>query len=109
VFYGGWWKTYLDEKRLNAVTLNELEAARQTLLKTISPQRENRYMAWGRYVLNITFQEGKLASNHVVKLKMFKGPKVKTRFLSMEEALLMAKLGSVYAPNGRRWTSIERS
>jgi integrase len=101
-FFGGWWKTYFAGKRLNAVTVNELETARQSLLKTVSPQRVNRYMAWWRHVLNIAIREGKIASNPVLKLKMFKEPKGKTRFLSVEdEARLMAKLGSVYSPWAR--------
>ena len=62
-FFGEWWKTYFAGKRLNTVTVHELEAARQLLLKTVSPQRVNRYMAWWRHVLNIAIREGKLASN----------------------------------------------
>jgi integrase len=101
-FFAAWWKAHFEGKRLNAVTVNELEVARQTLLKTVSPQRVNRYMAWWRHVLNIAIREGKLVSNPVVKLKMFKEPKGKTRFLSVEEeALLMAKLGSTHAPWAR--------
>jgi integrase len=101
-FFGEWWKTYFAGKRLNTVTVHELEAARQLLLKTVTPQRVNRYMAWWRHVLNTAIRDGKLASNPVLKLKMFKEPRGKTRFLSMDdEALLLAKLGSVHAPWAR--------
>src|SRR5688572_28821660 len=74
-FFGTWWKAHFEGKRLNAVTVNELEAARQALLKTVSPQRVNRYMAWWRHVLHNAIREGKLTSNPVLKLKMFKEPK----------------------------------
>jgi hypothetical protein len=42
-------------------------------------------MAWLRHVLNEVVREGKLPGNPVLKLKMNKEPKGKTRFLSMEE------------------------
>ncbi|HWF60664.1 MAG TPA: site-specific integrase [Nitrospira sp.] len=114
-FFGAWWKQYFQGKRLNAVTVQGLEAARQTLLKKaiaerkkgapercITPQRVNRYMAWLRHILNGVIREGKLPSNPVLRLKMYKEPKGKTRFLSMEEeAILLKKLGPVHGPWAR--------
>lgn len=108
--FGKWWKQFFHGLRLNGVTMHALEEARQTLLKTVvaegkgggpnkfmTPQRVNRYMAWLRHVLNSVVREGKLASNPVLKLKMYKEPKGKTRFLSMEEEkVLLDKLGPIY-------------
>lgn len=60
-------------------------------------------MAWLRHVLNGVVREGKLPSNPVLKLKMYKEPKGKTRFLSMEEeAMLLAKLGP-FMGDGPGW------
>lgn len=111
-YFGQWWKTYFKDKRLNALTVEVLEEARQSLLSTIvveadlqhgrikrlmTPQRVNRYMAWLRHVLNGIVRDGKLPSNAVLKLKMYKEPKGKTRFLSLEEeAILLNKLGLVH-------------
>jgi len=65
--------------------------------KYMTPQRVNRYMAWLRHLLNVVVREGKLANNPVPKLTMYKEPKGKTRFLSMEdEKLLLEKLGPIY-------------
>lgn len=70
--------------------------------KLMPPQRVNRYMEWLRHVVNVAVREGKLASNPVLKLTMYKEPKGKTRFLSMEdEKALMGKLGPVYGPWAR--------
>ena len=114
-YFGEWWKRYFQGRRLNVVTVHALEDARQTLLKTViaegkngapgklmTPQRVNRYMAWLRHVLNGVVREGKLPNNPVLKLKMYKEPKGKTRFLSMqEETILLAKLGPIFGPWAR--------
>lgn len=115
-FFAKWWKGYFVGKRLNTITVRALEEARQTLLSTVvleakengdtnrymTPQRVNRYMAWLRHLLNGVVREGKLASNPVLKLTMYKEPKGKTRFLSMdEEKRLLEKLGPVYGPWAR--------
>lgn len=115
-YFAKWWKDYFTGKRLNAITVGALEEARQTLLATVvveakekgdvdklmTPQRVNRYMEWLRHVLNGAVREGKLAANPVLKLKTYKEPKGKTRFLSMEEeALLLDKLGPVHWPWAR--------
>ncbi|MDC8450520.1 MAG: hypothetical protein LV473_19510 [Nitrospira sp.] len=111
-YFGAWWKRYFQGRRLNAVTVQALEAARQALLKTViaegkdglpdklmTPQRVNRYMAWLRHVLNGLVREGKLPSNPVLKLKMYKEPKGKTRFLAIEEeTILLKKLGPIHGP-----------
>lgn len=110
-YFAKWWKDYFAGKRLNAITVTALEEARQSLLATVvveakekgqvdklmTPQRVNRYVEWLRHVVNIAVREGKLASNPVLKLKMYKEPKGKTRFLSMEEeTLLLNKLGPIH-------------
>jgi len=115
-FFAKWWKDYFAGKRLNTITVRALEEARQTLLATVvleakekgdtnkymTPQRVNRYMAWLRHLLNVVVREGKLASNPVLKLTMYKEPKGKTRFLSMEdEKRLLEKLGPIYGPWAR--------
>jgi integrase len=115
-FFAKWWKEYFTGKRLNTITVRALEEARQTLLATVvleakekgdvnrlmTPQRVNRYMAWLRHVLNVAVREGKLAGNPVLKLTMYKEPKGKTRFLSMDdETRLLEKLGPVHGPWAR--------
>jgi integrase len=115
-FFAQWWKGYFNGKRLNAITVGALEQARQSLLATVvmeakekrdmnrlmTPQRVNRYMEWLRHVVNGVVREGKLASNPVLKLTMYKEPKGKTRFLSMEdEKRLLEKLGPVHGPWAR--------
>lgn len=115
-YFATWWTDYFAGRRLNAITVTALEAARQSLLATViveakepgdveklmTPQRVNRYMEWLRHVVNIAVREGKLASNPVLKLTMYKESKGKTRFLSMEEeALLLNTLGATYAPWAR--------
>lgn len=113
--FGTWWKQRFHGRRLNAVTVTALEEARQSLLATViaegkagepdkvmTPQRVNRYMAWLRHVLNGVVRDGKLPNNPVLKLKMYKEPKGKTRFLSMEEeAILLDQLGPVHGPWAR--------
>ncbi|TKB64007.1 MAG: site-specific integrase [Nitrospira sp.] len=115
-FFAQWWKDYFTGKRLNAITVGALEEARQSLLATVvvetkekgevnklmTPQRVNRYMEWLRHVVNVAVREGKLASNSVLKLTMYKEPKGKTRFLSMEdEKALLEKLGPIHGPWAR--------
>ena len=115
-FFAKWWKDYFTGKRLNTITVRTLEEARQTLLATVvleakekgdtnkymTPQRVNRYMAWLRHLLNVVVREGKLPSNPVLKLTMYKEPKGKTRFLSMEdEKRLLEQLGAVHGPWAR--------
>src|SRR5574337_715379 len=106
-YFADWWTRYFHGKRLSAVTVQALEEARQTLLKTViaegehgepdrymTPQRVNRYMAWLRHVLNVVVLDGKLPSNPMRKLKMYREPKGKTRFLSLEEEkIVLDKLG----------------
>jgi hypothetical protein len=43
--------------------VHELEAARQTLLKTVGAQRVNRYMALWRHLLNFAIRKGKLVAS----------------------------------------------
>lgn len=115
-YFAKWWKNYFADKRLNSITVTALEEARQSLLATVvveakekgevdklmTPQRVNRYVEWLRHVVNVAVREGKLASNPVLKLKMYKEPKGKTRFLSMgEETVLLNKLGPVHGPWAR--------
>jgi len=102
-FFARWWGERFRGQRVNAITPAVLEQARQDLLGTgITPQRVNRYMAWLRKVLNLAVRDGKLPSNPVTKLKAFKEPKGRTRFLTAEEEeKLMKALGSVYAPWAR--------
>ena len=115
-YFAKWWKGYFTGKRLNTITVRALEEARQILLATVvleakekghrnkymTPQRLNRYMAWLRHLLNVVVRDGKLASNQVLKLTMYKEPKGKTRFLSMEdEKRLLEKLGPTYGPWAR--------
>lgn len=115
-FFAQWWKDYFKGKRLNAITVGALEEARQSLLATVvveakekggvdklmTPQRVNRYTEWLRHVVNVAVREGKLAGNPVLKLTMYKEPKGKTRFLSMEEEqVLLKKLGPIHGPWAR--------
>lgn len=115
-FFAQWWKHYFNGKRLNAITAGALEEARQSLLATVvveakekgdvhkrmTPQRVNRYMEWLRHVVNVAVRDGKLASNPVLKLTMYKEPKGKTRFLSIEEEkVLLEKLGPTHGPWAR--------
>jgi hypothetical protein len=49
----------------------------------------NRYVEWLRHVVNVVVRDGKLANNPVLKLTMYKEPKGKTRFLSIEDETLL--------------------
>jgi integrase len=94
-YFGRWWKAWFKDQRLNAITPERIDEARQSLLKDgRTPQRVNRYQAWLRQVLNISVMKGKLSQNPVTQLKMFKEPKGRTRFLIPdEEAKLIKALG----------------
>ena len=98
-FFAHWWSEWFKGQRLNAITPVSLEGARQYLLnRGLTPQRVNRYTAWLRKVLNLAVRDGKMASNPVTKVKAFKEPKGRTRFLTVEEEeKLMKALGPVYA------------
>ena len=102
-YFAGWWRERLLGRRLNQLTTQELEGARQDVLATgCTPQRVNRYLAWLRHVLNLAVRDGKLSTNPVTKLKMYREPKGKTRFLSpQEESRLMESLGPLYGPWAR--------
>lgn len=70
--------------------------------KRMTPQRVNRYIEWLRHVVNVVVRDGKLASNPVLKLTMYKEPRGKTRFLSMkEEKVLLERLGPIHGPWAR--------
>ncbi len=109
-YFAKWWTLRLAGKRLNHITPDDLEDARQALLtkgsdpatpKPCSPQRVNRYVAWLRHVLNVAKKRGKISSNPVEKLDMLPEPNTESRYLSLEEeAQLCEELGPQYT----RWT-----
>lgn len=127
--FAQWWKAWFKGKTLRAITPPVLEEARQHLLsekrgqrilkevrrarkkktgqlnpegKKRTPQTVNRYVAWLRKVMNIAVRDGKLPNNPVSKLKMFKEPKGRTRFLTLdEEAKVLTALGPIYSPWAR--------
>lgn len=89
------WMTMFATTRLNAITPVALESARTHLSEGRTPQTVNRYMGFLRRVLNKAVRDGKLASNPVSRIKMFREPAGKTRFLSPEEeARLCEKIGA---------------
>jgi len=94
-YFGRWWKAWFKDQRLNAITPERIDEARQSLLRDgRTPQRVNRYQAWLRKVLNLSVMKGKLSQNPATQLKMFKEPKGRTRFLIPdEEAKLIKALG----------------
>lgn len=102
-FFGQWWKTWFKDQRLNAITPQRIEEARQHLQKAKkSPGRINRYQAWLRHVLNVCIRDGKLTHNPTAKVKMLRESKGRTRFLSVEEEnKLVASLGPMYGPYAR--------
>jgi integrase len=102
-FFGRWWKAWFKGERLNAITPQRVEDAKEHLAKKgISPSRINRYQAWLRHVLNVAIRDGKLTVNPTAKVKMLKEPKGKTRYLSIEEeAKLLEQLGPKYGPYAR--------
>ena len=113
--YAKWWGARFEGKRLNAITPATIEDARQYLLangcrpgtkkrpaKGCTPQTVNRYQAWLRHLLNVAVRDGKIQSNAAAKLKFFKEPRGKTRFLSLEEEKkLVEALGPTYGPWAR--------
>jgi len=94
------WLNLLAGARLNAITPAGLEAIRAKLAEGgRSPQTVNRYMQFLRRVLNKAVRDGKLASNPVSRIKMFREPVGKTRFLSPEEEkTLCDAVGLEFAP-----------
>jgi integrase len=92
------WAGIFPAARLNALTPMALESARAQLAEGRTPQTVNRYMGFLRRVLNKAVRDGQLASNPVSRIKMFREPAGKTRFLSPEEeARLYEKIGAPYA------------
>ena len=92
------WMTIFPSARLNALTPMALESARAHLSEGRTPQTVNRYMGFLRRVLNKAVRDSKLASNPVSRIKMFREPAGKTRFLSPEEeGTLCEKIGASYA------------
>jgi integrase len=94
------WLELLPEARLNAITPALLENLRVKLSEGgRSPQTVNRYMQFLRRVLNKAVRDGKLASNPVNRIKMFKEPAGRLRFLSLEEEQkLCGAVGPEFAP-----------
>ena len=94
--FSNWWCARLEGHRLNAITPVSIEEARQALLsKGLTQARVNRYVTWLRHVLYLAVRNGKLQSNPVTKLRMYKESKGKTRFLTPEEE---AKLYDILGP-----------
>jgi len=92
------WMAIFPAVRLNALIPTALEGARAHLSEGRTPQTVNRYMGFLRRVLNKAVRDGKLASNPVSRIKMFREPAGKTRFLSpQEETMLCEKIGAPYA------------
>lgn len=91
------WKELFPEARLNALTPAALEQARAQLMEGRAIGTVNHYLKFLRRVLNKAVRDGKLASNPVCRVKMFKESAGKTRFISPEEeTALCRKLGSPY-------------
>ncbi len=102
-FFGRWWKAWFKGERLNAITPQRIEDAKQHLAeKEISSSRINRYQAWLRHMLNVAIRDGKLTTNPTAKVRMSREPKGKTRYLSIgEETKLVEQLGQKYGPYAR--------
>jgi len=92
------WLLLFPGARLNALTPAALERARAQLSEEgRTPQTVNRYMGFLRRVLNKAVRDGLLGSNPVARIKMFKEPQGKTRFLTVEEEKELIKaLGPAY-------------
>ena len=74
-FFGRWRKAWFKDQRLNAITPQRIEEARQELLRQgRAPGRINRYHAWLRHVLNVAVRNGKLLSKPATKLTMLSEP-----------------------------------
>ncbi len=94
------WLELFPGARLNVLTPARLESVRAQLGEGgRSPQTVNRYMQFLRRVLNKAVRDGKLASNPVSRIKMFKEPAGQTRFLSPEEEQTLCEaVGQECAP-----------
>jgi len=94
-FFGRWWKAWFKDQRLNAITPQRIEASKHYLVEQgRAPSRINRYQGWLRHVLNVAIRDGKLTVTPTAKVKMFREPKGRTRYLSVEEeAKLIEQLG----------------
>ena len=92
------WPLMFPGARLNALTPTALEHARAQLSEEgRTPQTVNRYMGFLRRVLNKAVRDGLLGSNPITRIKMFKEPQGKTRFLNVEEEkTVIEALGPVY-------------
>lgn len=92
------WGTMFPAARLNMLTPTVLENARAQLIEGRTPQTVNRYKGFLRRVLNKAVRAGKLASNPVSRIKMFRESPGRTRFLSPdEERRLYENIGARYA------------
>lgn len=92
------WVAIFPGARLNALTPTAPESARAQFSDGRTPQTVNRYMRFLRRVLNNAVRDGKIAGNPVSRIKVFREPAGKTRFLSPEEeGLLCEKIGAPYA------------
>lgn len=88
------WLQLFPEARLNALTPAALEQARAQLVVGRSIGTVNHYFKFLRRVLNKAVRDGQLTGNPVSRIKLFKEPAGKTRFLSVEEeAALSQKVG----------------
>jgi len=94
------WLDLLPGVRLNAITPALLESMRGKLSEGgRSPQTVNRYMQFLRRVLSKAVRDGKLTNNPVSRIKMFREPAGRLRFLSPEEERELCKaVGSEFAP-----------
>jgi len=94
------WLDLLPGARLNAITPALLESVRGKLSEGgRSPQTVNRYMQFLRRVLSKAVRDGKLANNPVSRIKMFKEPPGRLRFLSPEEEqVLCTAVGLEFSP-----------
>ena len=93
-YFAKWWKDYFKasgsmqsrsagwktrgKSLLATVVVEAKDRGKKTNYMT--PQRVNRYMEWLRHLVNVAVRQGKMASNPVLKLTMYKEPKGKTRF-----------------------------
>jgi len=98
------WVALFPGARLNVLTPLVLEKARTQLAEEgRTPQTVNRYMGFLRRVLNKAVRDGRLFGNPVSRIKMFREPAGKTRFLSPEEEKTLCKaLGVEHA----RWVRL---
>jgi integrase len=92
------WLELFPEARLNTLTPVALEQARVHLVEGRTIGTVNHYFKFLRRVLNKAVRDGHLSSNPVSRIKLFKEPAGKTRFLSVEEEeALCEKLGASFA------------